>query len=31
MENEKDLSDSEMECDLKENIVFGKLFDFSGD
>ena len=31
MENEKDLSDSEMESDLKENIVFVKLFDFSGD
>ena len=29
MENEKDLSDSEMESDLKEDIVFGKLFDFS--
>ena len=25
MENEKDLSDSEMESDLKEDIVFGKL------
>jgi hypothetical protein len=31
MENEKDLSDSEMESDLKEDIVFGKLFDFSRD
>ena len=29
MENEKDLSASEMESDLKEDIVFGKLFDFS--
>jgi hypothetical protein len=28
MENEKDLSDSEMESDLKEDIEFGKLFDF---
>jgi hypothetical protein len=27
MENEKDLSDSES--DLEEDIVFGKLFDFS--
>jgi hypothetical protein len=25
MENEKDLSDSEIESDLKEDIVFGKL------
>ena len=31
MENEKDLSDSEMESDLTEDIVFGKLFDFSRD
>ena len=31
MENEKDLSDSEMESDLKEDIVFGKLFDLSRD
>jgi hypothetical protein len=31
MENEKDLSDSEIESDLKEDIVFGKLFDFSRD
>ena len=31
MENEKDLSVSEMESDLKEDIVFGKLFDFSRD
>ena len=31
MENEKDLSDSEMESDLKEDIVFGKLFDFPRD
>jgi hypothetical protein len=30
-QNEKDLSDSEMESDLKEDIVFGKLFDFSRD
>jgi hypothetical protein len=29
MENEKDLSDSEIESDLEEDIVFGKLFDFS--
>jgi hypothetical protein len=29
MENEKDLSDSES--DLEEDIVFGKLFDFSRD
>ena len=29
MENEKDLSDSEIESDLKEDIVFGKLFNFS--
>ena len=29
MENEKDFSDSEI--DLKEDIVFGKLFDFSRD
>ena len=29
MENEKDLSDSEMESDLKEDIVSVKLFDFS--
>ena len=29
MENEKDLSDSEIESDLEEEIVFGKLFDFS--
>ena len=29
MENEKDLSDSEIKSDLKEDIVFGKLFDFS--
>jgi hypothetical protein len=28
MENEKDLSDSEIESDLEEDIVFGKLFDF---
>jgi hypothetical protein len=27
MENEKDLSDSEIESDLEEDIVFGKLFD----
>jgi hypothetical protein len=26
MENEKDLSDSEIESDLEEDIVFGKLF-----
>jgi hypothetical protein len=31
MENEKDLSDSEMESDLKEDIVSVKLFDFSRD
>jgi len=31
MENEKDLSDSEIESDLEEDIVFGKLFDFSRD
>ena len=31
MENEKDLSDSEIESDLEEDIVFGKLFDFSKD
>jgi hypothetical protein len=31
MENEKDLSDSEIESDLKEDIVFGKLFDLSRD
>ena len=31
MENEKDLSDSEIESDLEEEIVFGKLFDFSRD
>jgi hypothetical protein len=31
MENEKDLSDSEMESDLKEDVVFGKLSDFSRD
>ena len=29
MENEKDLSDSEIKSDLEEDIVFGKLFDFS--
>jgi hypothetical protein len=29
MENEKDLSDSEIESNLEEDIVFGKLFDFS--
>ena len=29
IENEKDLSDSEI--DLKEDIVFGKLFDLSRD
>jgi hypothetical protein len=27
MENEKDLSDSEIESDLEEDIVFDKLFD----
>jgi hypothetical protein len=31
MENEKDLSDSEIESDLEEDIVFGKLFDFPRD
>ena len=31
MENEKDLSDSEIESDLEEDIVFGKLFVFSRD
>jgi hypothetical protein len=31
MENEKDVSDSEIESDLEEDIVFGKLFDFSRD
>ena len=31
MENEKDLSDSEIESDLEEDIGFGKLFDFSRD
>jgi hypothetical protein len=31
MENEKDLSDSEIESDLEEDIVFGNLFDFSRD
>jgi hypothetical protein len=29
MENEKVLSDSEIESNLEEDIVFGKLFDFS--
>ena len=29
MENEKDLSDSEIESGLEEDIVFGKLFDYS--
>jgi hypothetical protein len=31
MENEKDLSDSEIESDLEEDIVFGKPFYFSRD
>jgi hypothetical protein len=31
MENEKDLSDSEIESGLEEDIVFGKLFDYSRD
>ena len=31
MENEKDLIDSEIESDLEEDIVFGKLFVFSRD
>jgi hypothetical protein len=31
MENEKDLSDSEIESDLEEGIVFGKPFYFSRD
>jgi hypothetical protein len=28
MENEKDVSDSEIESDLEEDIVFGKLLTF---
>ena len=28
MENEKDLSDSEIESDLEEDIVFGKFLSF---
>jgi hypothetical protein len=31
MKNEKDVSDSEIESDLEEDIVFGKLFVFSRD
>ena len=31
MENEKDLIDSEIESDLEEDIVFGKLFNFPRD
>ena len=31
VENEKDLGDSEIESDLEEDIVFGKLFVFSRD